>query len=108
MLESYLVDQCTKVETTRDEYGQEITGTTATLSCRWRDITSVRRGAHMETSEADGQVWFAPTADVSKGTILQFEGDYYQVEKITRAKRLGETTPQFLKCEVVRTTIGIS
>ncbi len=108
MLDGYLVDSCEKVSTTRDDFGQEITGVTETLACRWRDITTVRRGANMDTTDADSMVWFAAGANVSKGDILLFEGTYYQIDKLTKAKRLGETTPQFIKCEVNVTTIGIS
>lgn len=108
MLESYFVDECQKVETTRDDFGQEITGVTTTLACRWRDITKIRRGANMDTSDADALIHFAPGTDVQRGTILLFDGDYYKVERITKAKRLGESTAQFIKCEAYINTIGIS
>lgn len=110
MLDEYLVDECQVVETTLDDFGQEITGTTTTLPCRWRDITTIRRGANMDTADADSQVWFAASAvdQVKKGTILLFEGEYYQIDKRTKAKRLGETTPQFVKCDVNKTIVGIS
>jgi len=110
MLDGYLVDSCELVSTTRDDFGQEITGVTETLACRWRDITTVRRGSNMDTSDAQSMVWFsaANKDKVKKGAILLFDGDYYQVDKRTPAKRLGETEVQFVKCEVVRTTIGIS
>lgn len=108
MLESYLVDQCELVETTRDDFGQEISGVTQSLPCRWRDITTVRRGSNMDNSDADSMVWFAPDAPVGRGSILLHDGDHYQVEKITKAKRLGETDVQFIKCEVNITNIGVS
>lgn len=110
MIDDYLVDECQKVSTTRDDFGQEITGVTETLSCRWRDITTIRRGANADTSDADSMVWFsaADKDKVKKGTILLFDGEYYQVDKRTPAKRLGETDVQFVKCEVTITTIGIS
>lgn len=110
MLDGYLVDSCQLVNTTRDDFGQEITGVTETLNCRWRDITEVRRGANMDTNDAQSMVWFAAAdqVKVTKGTILFYEGQYYQVDKCTKARRLGETTVQFVKCEVNVTTIGIS
>ena len=110
MLDGYLVDSCQLVNTTRDDFGQEITGVTETLSCRWRDITEVRRGSNMDTNDAQSMVWFAAAdqSKVTKGTILFYEGQYYQVDKCTKARRLGETTVQFVKCEVNVTTIGIS
>jgi len=108
MLDDYLVDSCQKVSTTRDDFGQEITGVTESLACRWRDITTVRRGQNTDTSDADSMVWFAAGTVIAKGDILLFEGAYYQIQKLTKAKRLGETAPQFIKCEVTVTTIGIS
>lgn len=110
MLDGYLVDSCELVNVSRDDFGQQITGVTETLNCRWRDITEIRRGANMDTNDAQSMVWFAAAdqAKVSKGTILFYEGQYYQVDKCTKARRLGETTVQFVKCEVNVTTIGIS
>lgn len=110
MLDDYLVDECELISTTHDDFGQEITGVTETLACRWRDITTVRRGANMETSDADSMVWFAASQvdKIKKGVILKFEDEFYKVDKRTKAKRLGETVPQFIKCEVARTTVGIS
>lgn len=110
MLDEYFVDECQLVGTTRDDFGQEITGVTQTLACRWRDITEVRRGANMDTNDAQSMVWFPASLKdtIKKGVILFFDGDYYQVDKRTPAKRLGETEVQFVKCEVTITTIGIS
>lgn len=108
MLDEYLVDECQLVETTRDDFGQEVSGVTQTLACRWRDITTVRRGSNMDSSDADSMVWFAPSAPIVRGSILLFDGVHYMVDKFTKAKRLGETAPQFLKCEVIVTNIGVS
>lgn len=108
MLESYMVDSCQLIETTRDDFGQEISGTTQTLNCRWRDITDLRRGAHTETSDATAQVWFPAGTPIERGTILLYNGEHYQVVRITQAKRLGETTPQFVKCDVNSVSIGVS
>lgn len=108
MLESYLVDQCELIGTTVDDFGQQISGATQTLPCRWRDITTVRRGANMDNSDADSMVWLKADAPVGRGSILLYDGDHYQVEKITKAKRLGETQVQFIKCEVNITNIGVS
>lgn len=110
MLDEYLVDECQLVNTTRDDFGQEITGVTETLACWWRDIKRTNRGSNTDTDDADTIVWFA-AADkdkVPEGTILFYEGKYYQVDKRVRARRLGETEVQFVKCEVFTTTIGIS
>lgn len=108
MLDGYLVDQCEVIATTRNDFGDEVEGVTASLPCRWRDITLVRRGSHEDTSDANALVHFAPDADVQRGSILKFKGEYYQVDEITYAKRLGETTVQFIKCGVTITSLGLS
>ena len=108
MLDGYLVDHCEVIATTRNDFGDEVEGVTQTLPCRWRDITLVRRAAHMDTSDANALVHFAPDAAVQRGSILKFNGEYYQVDEITYAKRLGETTVQFIKCGVTITNLGVS
>lgn len=108
MLDGYLVDQCEVIATTRNDFGDEVEGVTQVLPCRWRDITLVRRGSHMDTSDANALVHFAADAPVERGSILKFDGEYYQVDEITKAKRLGETTVQFIKCGVTITNLGVS
>lgn len=108
MLDGYLVDSCELITTGRNDYGDEIEGVTQTLACRWRDITLVRRGNHEDTSDASSLVHFAPDAPVERGSILKYNGEYYQVQKITFARRLGEMTVQFIKCEVIVTNLGVS
>lgn len=108
MLEDYFVDNCELVETSRNDFGDEVQGITQALPCRWRDITLVRRGNHMDNSDASSLVHLPPTAPVVRGSILKYNGEYYQVEQITLARRLGSMDIQFIKCEVNITSIGIS
>jgi hypothetical protein len=108
MLEGYLVQECDLISTTKNSYGDYIYQTTATLACRWRDIPTVIRGSHNELNDADSMVWLAPDSLVVKGSILKFEGYYYQVERLNSARRLGEGQIQFLKCDVKVLNIGIS
>lgn len=108
MLDGYLVDSCELITTSRNDFGDETEGVTQTLACRWRDITLTRRGNHEDTSDASSLVHFAPTAPVHRGAILKYLGEYYQVEKITFARRLGEMEVQFIKCEVIITNLGVS
>lgn len=108
MLENYFVDSCELIQTARNDFGDEIQGVTQTLPCRWRDITQVRRGQHMDTSDANALVHLPSTAPVARGSILKYRGEYYQVEQITLARRLGETEVQFIKCEMLITNLGLS
>lgn len=108
MLENYFVDSCELVETERNDFGDEIQGVTQTLACRWRDITLVRRGNHMDNSDASSLVHLPATAPVARGSVLKYNGEYYQVETITFARRLGSMEVQFIKCEVNVYSLGIS
>jgi hypothetical protein len=56
MIDAYLVDQCEVITTSRNKFGDEIEGVTAVLPCRWRDITMVRRGSHMDSSDSSSLV----------------------------------------------------
>lgn len=108
MIDSYFVQSCELITTTRNDFGDEIEGVSAVLSCRWRDITQIRRGSHQDTSDADALVHFPADTNVVRGSILKYNGEYYQVEQITYARRLGETTVQFVKCQCTITNLGLS
>lgn len=108
MLESYLVQTCEKVIPTRSRYGDYILNTVATLSCRFRFIVTERRASHQEVQNADAMVWFAPDTSIAIGDLLRFDGQYYQVERLNKARKLGSTQVEFLKCDVKITDIAIS
>ena len=108
MLENYFVDNCELIQTSRNDFGDEIEGVTAVLPCRWRDITQIRRGTHEDVSDADALVHLPPTAPVHRGAIIKYNGEYYQVEQITLARRLGEMEVQFIKCQMTFTNLGLS
>lgn len=108
MLDGYFVQSCDVVSTTRNDFGDEVEGVTATLACRWRDITQVRRGSHEDTSDADALVHFAAGTAVERGSILKYNGEYYQVEQITFARKLGSDVIEFIKCQCTITNLGLS
>lgn len=112
MLEEYLLQTCQKIVVTRNTSSDRVIENVTDISCRWRDITSIRRNSHSETNDTDAMVWFAPTSDadrqIARGDILLFNEVYYQVERITQAKTLDSDDPQFIKCEVKIMDIAIS
>lgn len=108
MLDDYLVQTCKLVSPSRDEYGDYIDGEGTELACRFREINTIQRGTHRETNDSDAMIWFAAGAAVQKGNIILFEGVNYQIERINKARRLGETDVQFIKCDLKVTDIGIS
>lgn len=108
MLDDYLVQSCELISPTRDEYGDYIDGAHTTLPCRFRDIGTIQRGTHREVNDADSMIWFKADAPVNVGNIILFEGVTYQIERINRARRLGESDVQFIKCDLKVTDVGIS
>lgn len=108
MLDGYLVQTCQLVITVKNAYGDREAGTSLTLACRWRNVPTLTRQPHLETADADSMVWLATDAPVLRGSVLLFEHEYYQVERLTSARRLGEDEVQFIKCDVKRINPGIS
>lgn len=109
MLDQYLIQLCDLVSTTRNEYGDYIDSDYAiSIPCRFRDIQTMKQGNNQELNDSDAMLWVAANSGVVRGSIIRFEGFTYQVERITPARRLGEETIQFLKCDLKVTDIGIS
>jgi len=92
----------------RDKYGDYQEKTRTAVSCRFRDIDTLRRESHAEIRDADAMIWFAPDEDVNNSDIFWFENVYYQVERITRAKKLGSSIVEFIKCDMKIVNIGVS
>lgn len=108
MLDSYLVQSCELVSPSRNEFGDYIDGSEVTLPCRFRDIQTLKTGDHQELNDSDAMLWVSANSGVVRGSIIRFEGSTYQVERITPARRLGETAVQFIKCDLKVTDIGVS
>ena len=108
MLEKYLIQQCKIVSPTRNEYGDYIEGAGTTEDCRFREISTQRRVSHAELEDTDAMLWLKSTATVNVGSIILFEEIHYQVERITKARKLGRSTIEFVKCDLKITDLGIS
>lgn len=108
MLENYFVDKCELIQTSRNDFGDEVEGVTAIVPCRWRDITLVRRGNHMDNSDSSSLVHVPAMTPVHRGGVLKYNGEYYQIDEITFARRLGEMEVQFIKCQVSVYSLGVS
>ena len=100
ILDKYLVDTCSLITETRNEYGDVEQQATTDTPCRFRQITTLTRQASGETVNSDAMAWFKSTESVDYGTIVLFDGLYWQIDRITRAKRLGSTEELFLKCDL--------
>jgi hypothetical protein len=108
MIDKYLVDTCEVYQTAFDVYGDHVTTTHTDVPCRFRYITSIRRGSNEETNDTDAMIWFSANQNVARGTVLKYDGYFYKIERMTKAMRLGQTKVQFLKCDLKAISIGIS
>lgn len=99
-----LFQTCRIVTTTRNRYGDIEYGATTQIDCLYREITSLQTGnANKEQVTVDGIFWFAPNAAISRGTVVLFEGEYYRMDKVNKARaRLTDNAVAFLKCEAMR------
>lgn len=108
MLENYLIQTCNIIAVIRNEYSDYVLGTRTAEACRFRFISTMRRETHNEVSDSDAMIWLAPSSSVVLGSIIEFENVFYQVERINKARRLGEDTVQFIKCDLKVTDVAIS
>ena len=109
ILGKYLVQTCYKVSLVRNEYGDRLkTGTDMALSCRFREKTTIRRESQGEIYDADAMLWLEPNTDIVQGDIILFDGVYYQIERINKARKLGSLITEFLKCDLKIEDIGVS
>lgn len=90
-----------KVTVTRNAYGDYLSSGTTALSCHFRYITEVVTENNQQI-QSDAQGWFEAGSGVEKGDIIKFEGEHYRVERVTQARRLRETTVQFIKTELLK------
>lgn len=103
MINHLLVDTVTKVTASRNEGGDFVYGATASIPCRFREINDITRGVDgREELDADAMVHVSSDSGVEVGDILAYGSDYYRVDVITKARRLGSTNVEFIKCLLVR------
>lgn len=98
MLTHILAQSCDIVTITRNKYGDEVFASAATIACRFREITQFDRLGNRQELNSDAMLWVEPSADVEHGTIIRFDGEYYQVEEIVKARRLAGNAVYFKKC----------
>lgn len=108
MLEHTFKQTCKLLTVTRNAYGDYDYSTYTTLSCKFREISSIRRGTFQELNDTDAMLWVGPSAAVVKGSLIEFEGVVYQVERLVKARIIDDPTVQFIKCELKINDIGFS
>lgn len=108
MLDDYLVQTCYLVTETRNEYGDYVQGITTELACRFRYIDTVRRESNKEVNDSDAMLWLTASAPIVNGSVILYDSAYYQIERINKARRLGEDEVQFLKCDLRTIDLALS
>lgn len=106
ILNKYLKDTCTIVTEAVNKYGDHEYISEESAPCRFRYIGLLERDVHGERSGSDAMLWLKPDQGVVQGDFIKYDGDYFQIEKMTKAKRLGETRVLFLKCMLNRFNIS--
>lgn len=95
-----LLQECQVVTVSRNAYGDYVETGSVTEPCRFRQIPTVKRTTNAELNDNDGIFWLAPTTAAQEGSILKYDGIYYQVDRLTRARKLHDTIVRFIKAEV--------
>lgn len=103
-IDRLLVETATRVTTTRDENGDLKYGSTASVACLFRDVTSLSDVQNREEQGVDGILWF-PASEAQYAVIgaVYYHPDegYLRIKSRIRAKRLVvDNTTQFIKCGV--------
>ena len=91
-----------KVTATRNAYGDYIAGGETAYSCHFREITQVGQRSGNTQIDSDAMAWFNPDAPINKLDIIKVNGVHYQVDKVTKARRLHDPATLFLKVELLK------
>jgi len=111
MLKKSFVHTFQKVTAVRNAFGdQEFDASAATTEImgRLRESIQIIRLANQELYTTDAMAWFAPSESIAENDILLCEEAYWRVIKLVKARRLGRTAVQFLKCYLERDKGAIS
>jgi hypothetical protein len=103
MIDHLFVDIVTKITASRNEGGDFVYGAQTDIPCRFREINDITRGVDgREELDADAMVHLPSDCGVVLGDILIYSGEYYRVDTITKARKMGSTNVEFLKCLLLR------
>jgi len=90
------------ITATRNEFGERVETAETEFRCMFREISGYDRVNKMEFQNCDSMIWAAPDANLAQGSMIKIDDTLYLIDKITKAKRLGGVTGQFVKCGLVR------
>lgn len=96
-----MIQTAYKVAKTRNEYGDYTATSETALACHFRYITE-QVTENNEQINSDAMAWFEPDSGVDRKDIIKFEGEYFRVERVIKARRLREPGVQFIKVELLK------
>jgi len=97
-----------KITTTRNEFGERIETSEAEFRCLFKQIDGYDRNNKMEFANCDSMIWAGPGDGLTEGTLVKIDDTLYLIDKVTKAKRIGSTIAQFVKCGLIRQAESIS
>lgn len=101
LIDHILTQDAQIIHTNRDIHGDQLESSTEDIKIRFRYITVLDKNASREALDsADAMVWFSPSADVQEGSIIKVDDKYWRVDRLIKARRLTDSTTQFLKATV--------
>lgn len=98
MITHILTQTCGVQHSHVDEFGDIVLDSIESLACRFRYIQAVERQANREGLTSDAMLWLEPGANVEEGDVVYFEGEYFRIQQVTKARKMAGSTVQFLKC----------
>ena len=109
ILSHALVQEAKLVTADLDVYGDQIPSDETVVSCRFRLITQIERGANTEGSAAaDAILWFEPDVEIEEGGIIKADGSYWRIQKIVKARKIANDEVHFLKAYVQRHELSLA
>lgn len=103
-IDHLLVETATRVATTYNENGDVMYGSTTSVACLFRDISSLSNVQNRYEIGIDGILWFAASeaAYATRGAVYYHPDEgYLRIKlRLPAKRRLVDNTVQFIKCGV--------
>lgn len=98
MIDHILTQDANIITTTTDKHGDQKQSASTPVKCKFRYITVVDKNVDREgLSSTEAIFWFSASTSISETSILKHENKYWRVDRLVKARRLADSTVQFLK-----------
>lgn len=105
MLEHAFVDPTQVITMALDgsHHGKRVGIATTSVFGRFRENLQVSDTGGLMDASSFPMVHYPASTAINEGDVVVFDEKYYRVTLVVRAKRMGETDPLFIKCELEAT-----